>query len=57
MHRFKVQAGLGDGASSLNQVPSAFGDYAGLLTQPRVMQFALRYEFWFARWAPRLGCF
>jgi len=45
LHRFNVQAGLGDGAPSLNQVPSAFGDYAGLLTQPRVMQFALRYEF------------
>jgi hypothetical protein len=43
--RFNVQAGLGDGAPSLQQVPSAFGDYAGLLTQPRVMQFALRYEF------------
>jgi hypothetical protein len=26
-------------------VPSAFGDYTSLLTEPRVMQFALRYEF------------
>ena len=43
--RFNVQAGLGDAAPSLQQVPTAFGDYAGLLTQPRVMQFALRYEF------------
>jgi hypothetical protein len=24
---------------------STFGNYTGLLTQPRVMQFALRYEF------------
>jgi hypothetical protein len=45
LKRFNVQAGLGDGAPSLQQVPSAFGDYTGLLTQPRVMQFALRYEF------------
>ncbi|HXI42570.1 MAG TPA: hypothetical protein VNH18_13590 [Bryobacteraceae bacterium] len=30
---------------SLQQVAGAFGDYTGLLTQPRVMQFALRYEF------------
>jgi hypothetical protein len=29
--------GLGSGGS--------FGDYSGLLTQPRVMEFALRYEF------------
>jgi len=25
--------------------PNSFGTYAGLPTQPRVMQFALRYEF------------
>jgi len=43
--RFNVMAGLGDGAPSLQQAPSAFGAYAGLLTNPRVMQFALRYEF------------
>jgi hypothetical protein len=30
---------------TLQQVPSAFGDYTSLLTEPRVMQFALRYEF------------
>jgi len=24
---------------------STFGDYSGLLTNPRVMQFQLRYEF------------
>jgi hypothetical protein len=29
--------GLGSGGS--------FGNYSGLLTQPRVMEFALRYEF------------
>jgi len=40
-----VLAGLGDGAPSLQQVPSTFGAYAGLLTNPRVMQFALRYQF------------
>lgn len=45
LRRFNVQAGLGDGAPSLQQVPGNFGDYTGLLTQPRVMQFALRYEF------------
>jgi hypothetical protein len=45
LHRFNVMAGLGDGAPSLQQLPQAFGDYTGLLTQPRVMQFALRYEF------------
>jgi Carboxypeptidase regulatory-like domain len=43
--RFNVQ---GVGASlltSLTQSPSSFGAYTSLLTQPRVMQFALRYEF------------
>jgi hypothetical protein len=30
---------------TLQQLPSAFGDYTSLLTQPRVMEFALRYEF------------
>jgi hypothetical protein len=45
LKRFNVQAGLGDGAPSLQQGPNNFGDYTGLLTQPRVMQFALRYEF------------
>lgn len=43
--RFNVLAGGGLTPPSLQQVPSAFGDYTGLLTQPRVMQFALRYEF------------
>ncbi len=45
LHRFNVAAGLGDNAPSLQQLPQSFGDYTGLLTQPRVMQFALRYEF------------
>jgi hypothetical protein len=46
LKRFNVQAGLGDATtSSLQSVPGAFGDYTGLLTQPRTMQFALRYEF------------
>jgi hypothetical protein len=46
LKRFNVQASLGDTTTtSLQSVPSAFGDYTGLLTKPRVMQFALRYEF------------
>jgi len=43
--RFNSQ---GVGASlltSLTQSPGSFGAYTSLLTQPRVMQFALRYEF------------
>jgi len=43
--RFNAQ---GVGASlltSLTQTPTNFGAYTSLLTQPRVMQFALRYEF------------
>jgi hypothetical protein len=43
--RFNAQ---GVGASlltSLTQSPGSFGAYSSLLTQPRVMQFALRYEF------------
>ena len=49
LHRFNVLSGLGTQAcaciASLQQVPQSFGNYTGLLTQPRVMQFALRYEF------------
>jgi len=50
LHRFNVASGLQTGAAcaciaSLQQLPASFGDYTGLLTQPRVMQFALRYEF------------
>lgn len=45
LHRFNAIAGLGDGAPSLQEIPQNFGVYTGLLTQPRVMQFALRYEF------------
>lgn len=40
LHRFNVQSN----APSLTQTQS-FGNFTGLLTQPRVMQFALRYEF------------
>ena len=43
--RFNVMAGLGDGAPSLQQSNTTFGNYAGLLTNPRVMQFGLRYDF------------
>jgi Carboxypeptidase regulatory-like domain len=39
-NRFNVQSN----PPELDQV-SAFGNYTGLLTDPRVMQFALRYEF------------
>ncbi len=42
--RFNGQ-GVGSAVPSLLQAPDAFGTYSGLLTQPRVMQFALRYEF------------
>ncbi len=50
LHRFNVASGLQTGSAcaciaSLQQLPSSFGAYTGLLTQPRVMQFALRYEF------------
>jgi Carboxypeptidase regulatory-like domain len=49
LHRFNVLSGLGTSPcnciASLQQVPQFFGAYTGLLTQPRVMQFALRYEF------------
>jgi hypothetical protein len=52
-HRFNALSGLGtqacDCIASLQQQAATqkntFGDYTGLLTQPRVMQFALRYEF------------
>ncbi|HWY21179.1 MAG TPA: carboxypeptidase regulatory-like domain-containing protein [Candidatus Acidoferrum sp.] len=44
--RFNAQ-GIGSSAllTSLTQQPTSFGAYTSLLTQPRVMQFALRYEF------------
>lgn len=42
--RFNAQ-GLGSQVTSIEQAPTQFGTYPGLLTQPRVMQFALRYEF------------
>jgi Carboxypeptidase regulatory-like domain len=40
LKRFNIQSN----APSLTQTQS-FGDYTGLLTQPRVMEFALRYDF------------
>jgi len=42
--RFDVQAGLLSGALGMGSGGS-FGNYGGLLTNPRIMQFALRYEF------------
>jgi hypothetical protein len=50
LHRFNVDSGLQTGTAcaciaSLQQAPPSFGAYTGLLTSPRVMQFALRYEF------------
>ena len=49
LHRFNALSGLGTQAcaciASLQQLPTSFGNYTGLLTDPRVMQFALRYEF------------
>jgi len=42
--RFNAQ-GLGSNVASIEQPPTQFGTYSSLLTQPRVMQFALRYEF------------
>jgi hypothetical protein len=43
--RFNAQ-GVGSSLlTSLTQSPNNFGAYTSLLTQPRVMQFALRYEF------------
>jgi len=38
--RFDVQSG-----NEYLDVGNSFGNYSGLLTNPRVMQFALRYEF------------
>jgi hypothetical protein len=50
LKRFNVASGLQTGTAcaciaSLQQLPQSFGNYTGLLTQPRVIQFALRYEF------------
>jgi len=43
--RFNAQ-GVGQSLlTSLTQSPNSFGAYTSLLTQPRVMQFELRYEF------------
>jgi hypothetical protein len=49
LHRFNVQSGVqtqaGCACIASMQQPQTFGDYTGLLTQPRAMQFDLRYEF------------
>ena len=42
--RFNAQ-GVGSAVTSIEQAQPQFGTYSSLLTQPRVMQFALRYEF------------
>jgi hypothetical protein len=42
--RFDVQSSLLSSALTLGSSGS-FGNYSGLLTNPRIMQFALRYEF------------
>jgi hypothetical protein len=43
LHRFNVQST--SNPYTLQQLPQDFGAYTSLLTNPRVMQFALRYEF------------
>jgi hypothetical protein len=40
LHRFDAQQNRPE-----LDIGSTFGNYIGLLTQPRIMQFALRYEF------------
>ncbi len=49
LHRFNVDSGIQSGAAcaciASMQDPFTFGDYTGLSTSNRVMQFALRYEF------------
>jgi len=41
LKRFDVQTIT----TNIDAGSSSFGTYSGLLTSPRVMQFALRYEF------------
>ncbi len=43
LHRFNAQSV--SNPFTLQQLPEDFGAYTSLLTNPRVMQFALRYEF------------
>ena len=42
--RFDVQSSIYSGSLTLTNATS-FGNYTGLLTNPRIMQFAARYEF------------
>ena len=46
--RFNALSGVGNSFCACiasEQQPASFGNYTGLLVQPREMQFALRYEF------------
>jgi hypothetical protein len=49
LHRFNVASGLqtqaGCACIASMQQPNTFGDYTGTLTNARVMQFDLRFEF------------
>lgn len=42
---FDVQSALLSQTLGLTAAPGTFGNYTGLLNNPRIMQFALRYEF------------
>lgn len=42
---FDVQSALTSQTLGLTAAPGTFGNYTGLLNKPRIMQFALRYEF------------
>lgn len=42
---FNVQSALLEQTLGLTAAPGTFGNYEALLNNPRIMQFALRYEF------------
>ncbi len=42
---FDVQSALLEQTLGLTAAPGTFGNYEALLNNPRIMQFALRYEF------------